>query len=57
MKEKEVEQSMTSLLPCADPFLAGATHYYQYDLLAIGFTPPNCVDPMLLSSMQFFQLR
>jgi hypothetical protein len=43
MKEKEVKQSMTSLLPCADPFLAWATHYYQYDF-AIGPTPRNCVD-------------
>jgi hypothetical protein len=56
MKEKEVKQSMTSLLPCADPFLAeaflaGATHYYQHDL-AIGSTSRNCVDPMLLSRMK-----
>jgi hypothetical protein len=56
MKEKEVKQSMTSLFSCADPFLAGATHYYQYDL-AIGSIPRNCVDPMLLARMQFFQLR
>jgi hypothetical protein len=38
MKEKEVKQSMISLLLCADPFLAGAAHYYQYDL-EIGSTP------------------
>jgi hypothetical protein len=40
MKEKEVKQPMTFLLPSVDPFLAGATHYYQYDL-AIGSTPWN----------------
>ena len=49
LKEKEVKQSMTSLLPCADPFLAGATHYYQYDL-AIGSTPRNCVDVFALGA-------
>jgi hypothetical protein len=31
------------------PLLAGATHYYQYDL-AIGSTPQNCVDIFLLSA-------
>jgi hypothetical protein len=49
MKEKEVKQSMTSLLPCADPFLAGATHYYQYDLV-IGSTPRNFVDVFALGA-------
>jgi hypothetical protein len=49
MKEKEVKQSMISLLPCADPFLAGATHYYQYDL-AISSTPRNCVDVFALGA-------
>jgi hypothetical protein len=39
MKEKEVKkQPMTSLLPSFEPLLAGATHYFQYDL-TIGFTP------------------
>ena len=40
---------MTSLLPCADSFLAGATHYYQYDL-AIGSTYRNCVDVFALGA-------
>jgi hypothetical protein len=44
-----VKQSMASLLPCADPFLVGATRYYQYDL-AIGSTPWNCVDVFALGA-------
>jgi hypothetical protein len=49
LKEKGVKQSMTSLLPCADPFLVGATHYHQYDL-AIGSTPRNCADVFALGA-------
>jgi hypothetical protein len=40
---------MTSLLPSVDPFLAGAAHYYQYDL-AIGSTPRKCVDVFALGA-------
>ena len=44
MKAQQVKQpTRSSVSPCLDPFLAGATHYYQYDL-AIGSTPPNYVD-------------
>jgi hypothetical protein len=49
MKEKEVKQPMPSLLPSVDPFLAGATHYYQYDH-AIGSTPWNHVDVFALGA-------
>jgi hypothetical protein len=49
MKEKEVKHPMTSLLPSVDPFLAGATHYYQYDL-AISSTPRKCVDVFALGA-------
>jgi hypothetical protein len=49
MKEKEATQPMTSMLPSVDPFLAGATHYYQYDL-AIGSTPRKCVDVFALGA-------
>jgi hypothetical protein len=36
-------------LTLMDPSLAGATHYYQYDL-AIGSTPQRCVDVFSLGA-------
>jgi hypothetical protein len=49
MKEKEVKQPITSLLPSVHPFLAEATHYYQYDL-TIGSTPWKCLDVFALGA-------
>jgi len=39
----------TMPVPSVDAVLAGANHYYQYDV-AIGSTPPNCVDVFSLGA-------
>jgi hypothetical protein len=43
MKEKITKEPATPHPMSTAPILAGATHYYQYDL-AIGSTPLECVD-------------
>ena len=41
--------SVAMLSSCAEAVLAGANHYYQYDL-SIGSTPLNCVDVFSLGA-------
>jgi hypothetical protein len=48
LKEKQVEEPIVHSLSSA-PILAGANHYYQYDL-SIGSTPRLCVDVFSLGA-------
>ena len=46
---KQEPPPVALLSTSAEAILAGANHYFQYDL-AIGSTPPNCVDVFSLGS-------
>jgi hypothetical protein len=46
---EEEKTLINSLNPSVAASLAGATHYFQYDL-SIGSTPPNCVDVFSLGA-------
>jgi hypothetical protein len=48
-QQEKAKHHTTLLSPTMDPVLAGAVHYYQYDL-AIGSTPSKCVDVFSLGA-------